>query len=139
MAMAYDRAYRCQVVSNHRLCWSIEDPFLHNEALVGHTKKLIPRCRHCQSECHTSKACTLLARFMVPWGLAALPQHQVQTFKPIWGPNIVYQEVCRNTYLQHLLLFPPSNYLPPFGAIGQARARSVSHSHARAVSLCSTE
>ena len=57
---------------------------------------------------------------MVPCGLAALPQHQVQTFKPIWGPDIVYQEVYRkfnaiDTYLQHLPIFPPSDCLPLFG------------------------
>ena len=37
--VAYDRAYRCQVVSNHRQSWSIEDPNLRNEALVGRKKK----------------------------------------------------------------------------------------------------
>jgi len=57
---------------------------------------------------------------MVPWGLVALPQHQVQTFKPIWGPDIVYKGVYRKfnaivTYLQHLLIFPPSDCLPLFG------------------------
>jgi len=92
--VAYDRAYRRQALASRSLDWSIEDPSLYNEAFVGHAK-LIPKCRHCLSEHHTSEACALMTQFMVPWGLASPLQYQGQTFQPVQGPNTTLQEVCR--------------------------------------------
>ena len=90
--VAYDRAYRRQALSSHSLDWSVEDPALYNEAFVGHAK-LIPRCKHCLSEHHSAEACSLMAQFVSPWGVATPPQFsplQLQTltpFQPIQGAN----------------------------------------------------
>ena len=67
--VAYDRAYRCQALSSHSLDWSIEDPALYNEAFVGHAM-LIPQCKHCLSEHQSAQACSLMAQFVSPWGVA---------------------------------------------------------------------
>ena len=99
--VAYGTAHTCrhQALSSHRLVWTIEDPSLHNRAVVSHVK-LIPRCKNCLSEHHSSMQ-SLHSHDTVhgPWGLAAAPQYpalQSQAFQPrVHGPSTTQQEVCR--------------------------------------------
>ena len=87
-------------MSSRSLDWSVEDPAPYNEAFVGHAK-LIPRCKQCLNEHHSTETCSLMAQFISPWGVSASPQFsplQLQTvtpFQPIQGSSPPQQEVCR--------------------------------------------
>ena len=53
---SYDMAYRRQAAYLGSLDWGLVDPALYNEAFAGRAK-LVPRCRYCLAETHSSQEC----------------------------------------------------------------------------------
>ena len=53
---SYDMAYRRQAANRGSLDWGVVDPALYNEAFAGRAK-LIPRCRYCLADTHSSQEC----------------------------------------------------------------------------------
>eukprot|EP00731_Ephydatia_muelleri_P025274 Em0017g357a len=81
--VAYDRQYRREALARKDTNWSATNSRLYNEAFTGRTK-MIPRCRHCVSDCHITAHCTLdvsLGTTQVPTtaGSSSLGTTQVPT------------------------------------------------------------
>lgn len=51
---SYDMAFHCQVANCGCLGWGTVDMAMYNEAFAGRVK-LIPRCRYCLSDTHSSQ------------------------------------------------------------------------------------
>ena len=103
--VAYDRLYRRQAAARRSLDWAVEDAALYNEAFVGQAK-VIPRCRHCLSEYHSTETCPDFVNLQ--WtNQPAIQTSTSRTYLPIAGNPV--QEICRR-YNENRCTYPACKY-----------------------------